>query len=143
MIFGLTSTLPCVDQVAEHLLEQPEDTTKLTLIVCNQSPADVILADRMNALAAQHSRFKVVFLVDKTNDLPWSGDTGYVTKELLAKHMPAPSADCLIMTCGPPPMEKSVWGAKFWNKEKKAMEQGEVGGLLKEMGYTSDSVFKF
>jgi len=40
-------------------------------------------------------------------------------------------------------MEKSVWGAKFWNKEKKAMEQGEMGGLLKEMGYTWDSVFKF
>ena len=34
----------------------------------------------------------------------WTGATGYVSKDLLASTMPAPSDDNLIMVCGPPGM---------------------------------------
>jgi NAD(P)H-flavin reductase len=34
----------------------------------------------------------------------WKGGVGYVTRDMLAAHMPAPSlgSDALIMVCGPP-----------------------------------------
>lgn len=42
------------------------------------------------------------------------------------------------MVCGPPPMYAAISGAKA-----KDYTQGEVGGLLKDMNYTSSDVFKF
>lgn len=52
--------------------------------------------------------------------------------------MPAPSKDSLIMVCGPPGLVNSVSGGKApdWS-------QGEVSGILKELGYNKDQVFKF
>ncbi|KAJ2666382.1 hypothetical protein GGH99_006753, partial [Coemansia sp. RSA 1285] len=67
------------------------------------------------------------------------GDVGFVTKELVQKYMPASSnQDVLVSVCGPLPMMKSISGAKAPD-----YSQGEVGGILKELGYTSDQVFKF
>jgi cytochrome-b5 reductase len=52
--------------------------------------------------------------------------------------MPAPSADSLVMVCGPPPMMNAISGDKAPDKS-----QGEVTGFLKELGYDSTNVFKF
>ena len=43
----------------------------------------------------------------------------------------------MTFICGPPPMMKSVCGPK----DKK--EQGEVGGVLSEMGYAPSEIYKF
>lgn len=42
------------------------------------------------------------------------------------------------MVCGPPGMMASVSGPKAPD-----YSQGEVSGLLKELGYTKDNVYKF
>ena len=43
-----------------------------------------------------------------------------------------------IQVCGPPPMMEAVSGDK--NPDKS---QGEVSGVLADLGYTKDMVFKF
>lgn len=43
-----------------------------------------------------------------------------------------------VQVCGPPPMMKAISGDKAEDKS-----QGELSGHLKEMGYTSDMVYKF
>lgn len=70
----------------------------------------------------------------------WKGGVGYVTRDMVAAHMPAASlgGDGLIMVCGPPGMMAAVSGDKAPDKS-----QGELSGLLKAMGYTSDQVYKF
>jgi NAD(P)H-flavin reductase len=35
-------------------------------------------------------------------------DTGFVTKELIAKHLPPPAKDTVILLCGPKPMVKKA-----------------------------------
>jgi cytochrome-b5 reductase len=56
---------------------------------------------------------------------------------MLADYLPKPG-DGKIFVCGPPGMMKHVSGGKAKDKS-----QGEINGLLKEMGYTSTDVFKF
>jgi len=134
---GLTPML----QVLEELLESSDDHTKLTLLFCNQTPADVVLRDRIDALAAKHPRFTAHYCVDK-GDTNWSGLTGYVTSDMFKEIMPEPSADSMVMVCGPPPMYKAICGSKQLEEGKPAA-QGEVGGFMKAMGYTEGMVFKF
>ena len=43
----------------------------------------------------------------------------------------------MAFVCGPPPQVKSVAGPKDGSK------QGELQGALKELGYTSEEVYKF
>lgn len=38
--------------------------------------------------------------------------TGYITKDLLKQHMPAPGDDSLVLVCGPPPMMKVRYSCK-------------------------------
>ena len=47
----------------------------------------------------------------------------------------------LHAVCGPPPLYKAVCGPKGTKDDPKA--QGELGGLLKDMGYAEEAVFKF
>lgn len=63
---------------------------------------------------------------------------GYVTKELLSKSLPPPSATTMVFVCGPPGMMNFVSGPKApdWS-------QGEVSGLLAELGFNKENVFKF
>jgi len=140
MIAGGSGLTPML-QVIEELLESGDDQTKLTLLFCNQTPDDIILKDRMEALAAKYPRFKVHYCVDKAIS-EWSGFTGYVTPDMVKSIMPAPADGNMIMVCGPPPMYKAICGGKKF-EEGKPPAQGEVGGFMKSMGYTEDMVFKF
>jgi len=42
-----------------------------------------------------------------------------------------------VVICGPPGQVNAVAG------KKEGPKQGPVGGILKELGYTEDQVFKF
>ena len=64
---------------------------------------------------------------------------GYVNKTLLQQHIPPASLaeKVKIYICGPPGQVSALAG------KKDGMKQGELGGILKELGYSSDQVFKF
>lgn len=53
--------------------------------------------------------------------------------------LPEPKHDNMkIFVCGPPGMYKAISGAK-----NSPFDQGELTGVLKEMGYSKDQVYKF
>ena len=56
---------------------------------------------------------------------------------MIKARMPAPGFG-KVMVCGPPAMMDAVCGPKG---EKGA--QGPLGGMLKEMGYSEEDVYKF
>jgi cytochrome-b5 reductase len=89
----------------KRILRDPADTTKVRLVYGNVSEGDILLKARLDALAAQHpGRFSVHYVVDKARlgGALWKGSVGYITKDLLAKHMPAPAPGNMVFVCGPP-----------------------------------------
>lgn len=143
MLAGGSGITPCL-QVAEELLSSSDDKTEITLIFCNQTPQDIFLQDHIDALAAKSGgRFKVHYCVDKAGFFDfWKGLTGYVNADMVKKYLPAPADDSMIMVCGPPPMYKAICGGKKFEKGK-APQQGEITGILGDMGFTNANVFKF
>ena len=126
-------------QVVQAILNNPEDDTKVSMLYANRTEGDILLKDRLDALAAQHpEQFRVTYTLD-TADEKWQGETGYVTQAMVERCLFTSSEDgAQIFVCGPPPMMKAVSGNKT---EKK--KQGELAGCLKVCGFTSDNVFKF
>ena len=123
--------------VRELLLRAEMSTMLLTLIFANVTEDDILLRDLLDQLAQTHPNFKVHYVLEKP-PAKWEGSHGYVTADIVKKHLPGPSSDILIMVCGPPPMMKAISGDKVSPKE-----QGDVEGLLKDLGYTNEMVFKF
>ncbi|KAD2106526.1 hypothetical protein E3N88_40877 [Mikania micrantha] len=136
MIAGGSGITPML-QVIEAILKNPDDNTKVSLIYANVSPDDILLKKKLDMLAASHPNLKVFYTVDSPSKY-WVGGTGYISKDMASKGLPAPSEDTLILVCGPPGMMEHVSGGKA-----KDWSQGEVSGVLKELGYTEDMVYKF
>ena len=126
-------------QVIQHILDNPNDQTKLHLLFANRSPQDIMLQGELDNLAKKHGdRFKVHYLVDK-GDAQWKGPTGYINADMVSKWLPSAKQDnIMIMVCGPPPMMEMVSG-----KKGEKFTQGPVGGILKQLGYDESKVFKF
>lgn len=140
MVAGGTGVTPML-QVIEHALADPSDKTRLSLVFANVGEGDILLKRRIDALASAHpERFSVRYLVEKPSlgGIFWKGGVGRVTKEEIARECPAPGAGGMVYVCGPPPMMKAVSGDKAPDKS-----QGELEGMLKEMGYKAEEVYKF
>ena len=45
-------------------------------------------------------KLKIFLLID------WAYDIGFVSEDMIAKHLPPPGDDTIILMCGPPPMIK-------------------------------------
>jgi len=141
MVAGGSGITPML-QVIDEILSNKDDKTQVSLVFANQTESDIILKDRIDAWAKAHSdRLKVYYVVDKASlgGLFWKGGVGYLTKDMLKAHLPpADQAGSMVFVCGPPGMMNVVSGAKVSPKD-----QGEVKGILKELGYSKDQVFKF
>lgn len=135
MIAGGSGITPML-QVIDAILKNPDDNTQVSLLYANVSPDDILLKKKLDILAASNPNLKVFYTVDNpTKD--WLGGQGYISKEVAVKGLPSPGDDSLILVCGPPGMMKHISG------EKKDRAQGELSGILKELGYTEDMVYKF
>ncbi|KAG5191118.1 hypothetical protein JKP88DRAFT_11044 [Tribonema minus] len=136
MIAGGTGITPMYQCILE-LLDASDDATNITLLFGNRTPSDILLKAELDALAATHPRFKLVYIVDKP-DSSWKGLSGYITANEIQKYMPPPSADNMVFVCGPPPLMKSISGDKAKDKS-----QGPLEGALKACGFTEEMVYKF
>lgn len=78
----------------------------------------------------------MVYLVD--SDAEPGMIQGRVSKEILQKYMPGPDRSNQILVCGPLGLMEVVSGNKA-----KDYTQGELKGLLADLGYTKENVYKF
>lgn len=138
MIAGGSGITP-MWQVMQDIANNPSDKTKVTLIYTNKTEQDILLREKFDELAKKDDRFNVVYGLDK---LPkgFNGFEGYVTPELITKHLPKPelASKTKIFVCGPPPQVEAISGGKG-----PKGSQGELKGLLAKMGYEADQVYKF
>ncbi|KAI9287474.1 oxidoreductase NAD-binding domain-containing protein [Umbelopsis sp. AD052] len=134
---GITPMLQIIRKVLNH--SEGRDKTKITLVFANQTEEDILLKEELDKYAKAHpDQIKIHYLLDRPAD-KWTGGKGFVTKEIVQQYMPGPNEpNTLVAVCGPDKMVELISGAKAKDKS-----QGEIGGILKELGYTSENVFKF
>ncbi|KAJ5477501.1 NADH-cytochrome b5 reductase 2 [Penicillium diatomitis] len=138
LIAGGTGITPMY-QLARRIFKNPDDRTKVTLVFGNVSEEDILLKKELEELENTYpQRFRAFYVLDNPPK-GWTGGKGFITKELLKTVMPEPKEENIkIFVCGPPGLYKAISGPKVSPKD-----QGELTGILKELGYSKDQVFKF
>ncbi|KAK4762196.1 hypothetical protein SAY87_030080 [Trapa incisa] len=127
-VFGMLaggSGITPMFQVARAILESANDKTKLHLIYANVTYEDILLKEELEGLATTYpDQFKVYYVLNQPPEV-WDGGVGFVSKEMIQNHFPAPGPGVQILRCGPPPMNKAM------------------AAHLEALGYAPDMLFKF
>jgi len=109
MICGGTGITPAY-QIIKAALKDPEDRTKFYVLYANQTPADVLLREELDAWATAHpGRVHIWYTVDRVPEgTDWPFSVGFIDEEMVKKHLPAPgkNGESFVGMCGPPPMVK-------------------------------------
>jgi cytochrome-b5 reductase len=138
LVAGGTGITP-MWQLARAIFRNPNDKTQVTLVFGNVSEEDILLKKELAELENTYpQRFRAFYVLDKPPK-DWAGGKGFITKELLKTVLPEPKeANIKVFVCGPPGLMKAISGNKV-----SAQDQGELTGVLKELGYKEDQVYKF
>ncbi|OBZ87736.1 NADH-cytochrome b5 reductase 1 [Choanephora cucurbitarum] len=107
MIAGGTGITPML-QIIRRICYDPSDTTKIDLIFANITLGDILLKDELDTMATDcPDQFQVHYVLERPPS-DWSGETGFVTKEMVQKYCPAPAHDIKLLLCGPLLMMKAM-----------------------------------
>ena len=118
-IAGGSGITPIYNVIQSSLINK--DGANLSLLYANHTPADILLKSHLDALHAENPEsFKLSYTVSRGYDDTWSGFTGRINKEMIAKSLPPPSSDLFIVVIGP----------KGFNDSAKE--------ALVELGYTEE-----
>lgn len=137
LIGGGTGIAPLY-QLIHEITKNKEDRTKINLFYGSIDADDILLKQELDKIAADHKdQLNITYFLDKapTN---WSGETGFISKEFLTKNLPQPSKESKVFICGPPGLYKAISGPKT-----SPTDQGEVTGILADLGYSKEHVYKF
>jgi len=138
LIAGGTGITPMY-QLARAIFNNPNDKTKVTLVFGNVTEQDILLKKEWEHLENTYpQRFRAFYVLDKPPQ-SWPGPGGFISKDLLKTVLPEPKEENVkLFVCGPPGLMKAISGNKVSPKD-----QGELTGMLKELGYKADQVYKF
>ncbi|KAK4181701.1 hypothetical protein QBC36DRAFT_317061 [Triangularia setosa] len=138
LVAGGTGITPMY-QLLRTIFNNPEDKTKVTLVFGNVSADDILLKNELATLENHYpQRFRAFYVLDNPPK-QWTGAKGFINQELLKTVLPEPKNENIkVFVCGPPGMIDSISGNK-----KSPRDQGELKGILKELGYTPEQVYKF
>ncbi|AGO11313.1 AaceriACR054Cp [[Ashbya] aceris (nom. inval.)] len=138
VLMGAGTGITPLFQMMHHIAENPVDKTKVHLLYGNKTPQDILLRKELEELASKYpDQVKVTFFVDKP-DGDFKGEKGFINKEYLKQNLPKPGSNSHVFVCGPPPFMDAFSGNKV-----SPTDQGEVTGVLSELGYTKEHVYKF
>lgn len=141
MIAGGTGITPMY-QIIRGVLDNPKDKTELSLIYANNARKDILLANELITLQKTHASFNAYLTLLEVPSR-WLGGVGYINEAMVKAFMPKPNAPkTMVLVCGPPPMMKAISGDKDYSKGGTPA-QGELSGLLNDMGYTLAQVYKY
>ena len=125
-IAGGTGITPCYHVLQSAL--RNKDKTHHRMIFGNRTIDDILLKEELTLLEQNNPEsFDLYLTVDiqPPKEKNWTQGVGFVTPEMIKKHMPPPSNSTMILFCGPP---------IFTDLMIKH---------LTALGYTEDMYFKF
>eukprot|EP00635_Sarcinochrysidales_sp_CCMP3193_P014431 CAMPEP_0118902616 /NCGR_PEP_ID=MMETSP1166-20130328/7822_1 /TAXON_ID=1104430 /ORGANISM="Chrysoreinhardia sp, Strain CCMP3193" /LENGTH=337 /DNA_ID=CAMNT_0006841827 /DNA_START=41 /DNA_END=1055 /DNA_ORIENTATION=+ len=104
MMAGGTGITPML-QIISAILKDPEDSTKLSLLFANQTEADILVRDHLEALQKKHpDRFTTLWYTLDRPPKNWTYSSGFVDADVIKAKLPPPGDSTLVLMCGPPPM---------------------------------------
>lgn len=138
LVAGGTGITPMF-QLLRAIFNNPADKTKVTLVFGNVTEEDILLKKELAKLENENPRrFRAFYVLDNPPK-QWTGGQGFINKELLKTVLPEPKEENIkVFVCGPPGLMDAISGNK-----KSPKDQGELKGVLKELGYTPEQVYKF
>ena len=124
-------------QALQRVLDDPADSTVVTLLYGSKTEPDILLRSELDALAAKHpAQLKLHYILSADAPEGWAGESGFIDEEKIARLCPGPADDTLVFVCGVPPMYEALCGPR-----------GEAelpdGTVLKKLGCTQEMVSKF
>ena len=136
-----TGITPMIQALHAILGDGPKDqqsaTEEVTLLYGSRNSDDILGGEMLQHWAGTHSdKFNYIdVLSNEPAESEYDGERGFIDKEKILKYLPPPSDDdVIIFVCGPPIMYKLLCGPR---------DETEITGILGELGYTSDQVYKF
>eukprot|EP01053_Blabericola_migrator_P013494 Blabericola_migrator_1__13493@NODE_97_length_14383_cov_97_669181_g87_i0_p9_GENE_NODE_97_length_14383_cov_97_669181_g87_i0NODE_97_length_14383_cov_97_669181_g87_i0_p9_ORF_typecomplete_len254_score41_56NAD_binding_1/PF00175_21/2_1e30FAD_binding_6/PF00970_24/1_6e12NAD_binding_6/PF08030_12/8_8e08FAD_binding_9/PF08021_11/0_6FAD_binding_9/PF08021_11/3_2e03FAD_binding_9/PF08021_11/3_2e03_NODE_97_length_14383_cov_97_669181_g87_i050205781 len=137
MVCGGTGITP-MWQIITEVLNNPDDHTVITLLYGSRFEDDIILRRELEDLAKAHpDQFKLYLFLSRPSD-SWQGPKGRIQKTTIVEYIGEAKPGTMVMVCGTDQMVEDLAGPKGPN-----YTQGPLKGILKELGYTEDSVYKF
>jgi cytochrome-b5 reductase len=137
MLVGGTGITPMI-QALHAILGDQSSKPKVTLLYGSKVKEDILGKELLFKWAEDHKdQFTLVnILSEEPKDSSWDGERGFVDKKMLEKYLPdgAQTKSILVFVCGPPPMYDSLSGPR---------DDKNVSGVLGDMGFTSEQVYKF
>jgi cytochrome-b5 reductase len=134
LMAGGSGLTPMV-QIIFEILSNPEDKTQITLINCHKTQEDLLLHNMLTMLGSSDQLTVHNVLSQPTKG--WKGLSGHVDKTMVENLIPPAGNDTFVCVCGPPGFYQTVSGPKGPN-----FTQGSVDGILKNLGFKEEQVFK-
>ncbi|WP_372423829.1 ferredoxin reductase family protein [Salinarimonas chemoclinalis] len=101
---GVTPILSVLRSLAER-----GETRPLRLLYGNPTASEITYREEIDALATRLDLTVVHVLADPPDG--WDGERGYVTREILERHLPASREGLVCFLCGPTPMTEAARAA--------------------------------
>jgi cytochrome-b5 reductase len=137
MLVGGTGITPMI-QALHAILGDKDAGNNVVMFYGNKSSNDILGKTMVDSWAKEFGdRFQVHHVLsDEPSDSDWKGHRGFINRELIEKNVPGPDVgdDLIFFICGPPPMYDALTGPRG---------EDEISGVLKEMGYKKQQVYKF
>jgi cytochrome-b5 reductase len=144
MIQALHAILGKQQEKERHPQQQQQQQSppqqKVTMIYASRTQHDILGQQLIDTWATKEyyaDQFKIVHVLSQEpNDSTWMGARGHMDRTLLEKYLPDPSSSTslIILVCGPPSLYQSLCGPR---------DDPQLSGVLADMGYTANQVYKF
>ncbi|GME66724.1 unnamed protein product [[Candida] boidinii] len=128
MVAGGTGITPMY-QIIKAISNNPSDNTKVTLLYGSVTEEDILLKDELEELSSRNSNLKVIHFLNNPPE-NWTGETGFITKDKIEKHIPKPTDDVQLLLCGPPPMVSAIKKGANELGFKKAKPVSKLGDQI-------------
>ncbi|PYI16447.1 ferredoxin reductase-like protein [Aspergillus japonicus CBS 114.51] len=131
LLAGGAGITPCY-QLIRTILQDPAETTKLTLLFGGNTEADLVLREELEAFVRRFpERLRVVYTVSRGREGKGEVREGRIDEALLRENLLNNEGRVKVFVSGPPGMEKALIGGK-----------GEEG-VLQKLGFGREQIHQF
>jgi cytochrome-b5 reductase len=135
---GITPFIQALHAILGNSNNNNHNYPIVTMLYGSRVAQDIVAYELLHQWAAAYpEQFRLIdILSQEPADSDWSGQRGFINQAVIAEHFPKPSdSKFQIWVCGPPPLYNVLCGPRE--------EPAVVTGILGDMGYSPEQVYKF